>query len=88
VPYSAEENLEEDDEEGRWMRIMQDLKDREASGESLSDEQITLLETLENRRIKVLENLIEDIKKKGNLQDKELLQVNLHSQEKTQHLLD
>lgn len=26
VSYESEENMEEDDEEGRWMRIMQELK--------------------------------------------------------------
>ena len=45
------------------MRIMQDLKDREASGKSLSVEEITLMEKLENKRIAVLKNLNEDIKK-------------------------
>jgi hypothetical protein len=49
------------------------LKNREASGETLSDEDVTLLEKLENRRILVLENLIEDINNKDSLQDKDLL---------------
>jgi hypothetical protein len=33
------------------------LKDREASGETLSQEEIIHLEKLENRRISILENL-------------------------------
>lgn len=65
------------------------LKQREASGESLTDKEIEYLELLENRRIAVLENLIKDIKAKGtSLEDKELLQINLHEQEKISHLLD
>lgn len=49
------------------MRIMQDLKDRLARGDSLTDEELALLEQLENLRIAKLNKLISEIKEKGDL---------------------
>lgn len=80
--------MEEDDEEGRWMRIMHDFKERLARGDSLTDEELALLEKLENMRIAELTRLIAEIKKQEKLENKDLLKINLYEQEKVSILLD
>jgi hypothetical protein len=60
-------------EEDDWMATMWQLKEKEASGKYISEEEVTLLEKYEDHRISRLEIMNEEISKKDNRQDKDIL---------------
>lgn len=70
--------------------MLEDLRRRLANGEELTAEELVLLEQLENERLRELEELIQNLLKKGlnNLSDEEKLTLILYQKEKCHILLD
>ena len=80
--------MEEDDEEARKRRLLEDLRRRLANGEKLTAAEMALLEQLENERLKQLEQLIADLVARGNLSDTEKLELIGYQKERVNILLD
>ena len=76
IEHEAEENIEEDDEQGRKKSIYDDLKNRLANGEELTEEELAMLEKLENERIMQIDERLMELMKQGfeNLSDEEKLE--------------
>jgi hypothetical protein len=60
-------------EEDNWMATMWQLKDKEASGKYMSEEEVTLLEKYEDHRISRLVIMNEELSKTDNREDKDIL---------------
>lgn len=80
--------MEEDDEEARKRRLLEDMRRRLANGEKLTAAEMALLEQLENERLKQLEQLIADLVARGNLSDTEKLELIGYQKERVNILLD
>lgn len=76
IEHEAEENIVEDDEEGRKMSQMEELKRRLANGEQLTEEELALLYQLEQERINNIDYRLKELLSKGfeNLSDEEKLE--------------
>lgn len=80
--------MEEDDEEGRKRRLLEELRRRLANGEKLTAEELAMLEQLENERLKQLEQLIAAMLAKGDLTDAQKLELIGYQKERVNILLD